>query len=210
MKHLGVVFFILPILIFGAVHQVDMVGLTFVPDTLSISEGDSVLWVNASALFHTTTSGTDGVPNGYWDSGLMSPNDSFVFHFDSAGVFPYFCTPHWTLGMIGLVTVAPVGIDEVQAVEPAEISLALAYPNPFTRTVRLDYSVNVGGRLEVTIYDSAGETVRRLVDADLAVGRHTVLWDGVDDLGRRAGSGVYYIGAHINGTSVQEKVLLLR
>ncbi len=210
MKNLGVVFCVLPVLAFGTVHQVDMVGLAFVPDTLSINEGDSVLWVNTSALVHTTTSGTGGVPNGYWDSGLMSPNDSFAFHFDSAGSFPYFCIPHWTLGMVGLVTVSPVGIDAIQTAEPAEIGLAFAYPNPFTQTVRFDYSVNVPGRLEVTIYNPVGETVRRLIDAHMAVGRHTLFWNGEDDLGRRAGSGVYYIGAHINGTSLQEKVLLLR
>lgn len=209
MKHISVIFFLLPILAFGAVHQVDMVGLAFVPDTLSISEGDSVLWVNTSALFHTTTSGTGGVPSGYWDSGLMSPNDSFAFHFDSAGSFPYFCTPHWTLGMVGLINVQPLGIDEITKGVSSNINVHMAYPNPFTRSVHLSYSVNAPGYMEVAVYNSVGRRVANIMNSQVTTGSYLVTWDGEDGHGNRVSPGVYFIDAHFGDRYLQEKVIVL-
>ncbi len=209
MKNLSVIFFILPILAFGVVHQVDMVGLAFVPDTLSISEGDSVLWVNTSALFHTTTSGTGGVASGYWDSGLMSPNDSFAFHFDSAGVFPYFCTPHWTLGMVGLINVQPLGVEETTKGVSGSVNFLMAYPNPSARFIHLGYSVNVPGHLQVAVYNSAGQLVTSIMNNQVTTGSYTATWDGKDGFGNRVAPGVYFIGAHLGDEYLQEKVIVL-
>ncbi len=209
MKSIGVWFLILPFSGFGAIHQVDMVGLAFVPDTLSVSEGDSVLWVNTSALVHTTTSGTGGVPSGYWDSGLMAPNDSFAFYFDSAGVFPYFCTPHWTLGMVGEITVEPLGIDEMTKGVSSDISISMAYPNPFARLVHLGYSVNAPGNLQMTIYNASGQFLRSLMDSYSSEGSYTATWDGSDGLGNRVPPGVYFIRIYFGGVRLQEKVVML-
>ncbi len=210
MKYSGVLFLMLSTLVFGATHQVNMVGVAYEPDTLNITEGDSVLWVNTSALTHTTTSGVSGVPDGYWDSGLMPPNDSFTFHFDSSGVFPYYCTPHWILGMIGLITVAPVGIDEIEIVVPNGISSLAAYPNPFTQTVRIDYSVNSAGPLKIAVYNSAGQFVMSLMDLETVAGNYTSTWDGIDAVGIPAAPGVYFIRAYFKGAYLQDKVILLK
>ncbi len=47
-----------------------------------------MLWVDIEDN-HTMTSGINGVPDGYWNSGLMSPADSFTFVFDSVDTFLY-------------------------------------------------------------------------------------------------------------------------
>lgn len=94
----------------GAVtHIVEMTGdYEFVPSLLTIKNGDSVKWVVIKGA-HTTTSGSvneerEGVPDGLWDSGLMN-SGSFTYTFNSAGIFPYYCTPHAEVGMIGTITV---------------------------------------------------------------------------------------------------------
>ncbi len=102
--------------------EIHMVGTTFVPHDTTVSAGDTVLWVNASGLNHTSTSGAC-VPcasDGLWNSGTVVPGDSFrvvfgpgidvpgsIAHLDSTGFFPYYCIPHAFIPMDGSITVTP-------------------------------------------------------------------------------------------------------
>jgi plastocyanin len=97
-----------------------LAGNVFVPRDTTISHGDTVLWVNASAMSHTTTSGACApcVADGVWNSGTMSPGATFrvvfgpgtdqpgLVHVDSTGAFPYYCIPHQPT-MAGSITVMP-------------------------------------------------------------------------------------------------------
>lgn len=105
-----------------ATIEIHMVGTAFVPHDTTVSPGDTVLWVNTSALNHTSTSGAC-VPcasDGLWNSGTLMPADSFrvvfaagvdvpgaIAHVDSTGFFPYYCIPHAFIPMDGSITVAP-------------------------------------------------------------------------------------------------------
>ena len=86
-------------------HQVNMANFTFVPDSLSISIGDTVLWVNKESVSHTTTSGVNGVWDSLWDSGVMALGDSFKHVFSTTGTFHYFCRIHYSNGMTGRIVV---------------------------------------------------------------------------------------------------------
>ncbi|MBI4408958.1 MAG: cupredoxin family copper-binding protein [Gemmatimonadetes bacterium] len=64
----------------------------FHTDTVRITRGESVLWINCEedgVEPHTSTS--DG---GVWDSPLLRPGDRFARTFQELGTFPYHCTPH--------------------------------------------------------------------------------------------------------------------
>lgn len=85
--------------------QVGAGGLKFTPQDITINAGDTVQWTWV-ASDHSTTSGTPGMPDGLWDSGIQ--NTGFVFSrtFSTPGTFPYFCSVHGVCcGMIGSVTV---------------------------------------------------------------------------------------------------------
>jgi plastocyanin/D-arabinose 5-phosphate isomerase GutQ len=81
--------------------------LSFSPDPVSIQPGDTVKWVWAdSGMPHSVTSG-NGVSDGKFDSGLhQSSTFTFSFTFPNAGTFPYYCIPHFDLGMTGTVNVS--------------------------------------------------------------------------------------------------------
>jgi trimeric autotransporter adhesin len=80
--------------------------LCFTPNPVTIHPGDTVQWTWADNG-HTTTSGTNGVPNGLWDSGVRGNGATFSHTFNTAGSFPYYCTPHWSCcGMTGTVIVS--------------------------------------------------------------------------------------------------------
>src|SRR5215831_11161303 len=79
--------------------------LVFDPASVTIHPGDQVKWTWASSG-HSTTSGSPGMPNGIWDSGIQNQGATFTQTFNSAGTFPYYCTPHGgCCGMVGTVMV---------------------------------------------------------------------------------------------------------
>lgn len=213
MRHLIVICMVavvLPMIVYGATHQVEMINFAFVPDTLNITQGDSVLWINTTVIGHTTTSGASGVPDGFWDSGLMAANDSFAFEFDSAGTFPYYCTPHWTLGMVGLIIVDPVGVQEYEYDVPGEVEIGNVYPNPFTRTTVITYSLKTPRRVQIGIFNAVGQEVRILTDQTGPEGIYSVLWDGRDGQGGAVAAGAYFVQVSLGEQHVAQKILLLR
>jgi len=90
-------------------HVVFMRDPFFDPESLTVAPGDTVVWMNAGVVPHTSTSGTVCGPtgDGKWNSGNVSPGESFARVFQAAGDFPYYCIPHCDLGMTGNVTVSP-------------------------------------------------------------------------------------------------------
>ena len=64
----------------------------FFPDTISVTPGTTVTWINceeAGTEAHTTTSDTQ-----VWSSGPLVRADVFSHRFDQPGEYPYFCVPH--------------------------------------------------------------------------------------------------------------------
>src|ERR1051325_8105663 len=80
-------------------------NLVFDPASVTIHVGDQVKWTWGSRG-HSTTSGSPGLPNGTWDSGINNQGATFTRTFNSPGTFPYYCTPHGgCCGMVGTVMV---------------------------------------------------------------------------------------------------------
>jgi len=70
-------------------HNVSIVDFQFIPQTDTVTVGDTVRWTNNGAVPHTSTSNS-----GVWNSGTLSPGQSFSFQFNSTGSFPYHCAIH--------------------------------------------------------------------------------------------------------------------
>ncbi|UCC12642.1 MAG: T9SS type A sorting domain-containing protein [candidate division WOR-3 bacterium] len=200
--------FFVPFLTTAATVQVDMVGLDFVPDTININLGDTVTWVNASGIIHTSTSGLNGIPDGYWDSGNIPAGDSFSFVFDSVGVFPYYCTPHWTLGMIGAVIVGQTGIGEFDSPVNPGVSISQNYPNPFSSITTIRFEIASPTQTELTVFDITGKRVKTFSTGFRDEGLHTVSWDGRNDNGDLATNGVY-VYELVAGDDVMRKKLII-
>ena len=80
-------------------------NLVFMPSSVTIHPGDQVKWTWGSD-FHSTTSGSPGMPSGIWDSGVINSGATFTHTFNTAGTFPYYCTVHGQCcGMVGTVRV---------------------------------------------------------------------------------------------------------
>ena len=64
-------------------------GLSFDPSQISTSAESTIFWTNDDAIEHTVTS-----DEGLFDSGPISPGDTFDNTFDSTGEFGYHCSIH--------------------------------------------------------------------------------------------------------------------
>ena len=97
------------------------------------------------------------------------------------------------------------------AAEPSASGIDLtASPNPFNPRVAFGLELSQAGRVSLVLYDARGRQVRRLFDGTEPAGRRSIVWDGLDDVGRPAPSGVYFCLASWGGRSVLRKVALLR
>lgn len=94
-----------PVTVIDSLHViVAMRDFRFVPDTITVPVGATVTWVNCEPVGtepHTSTSDTTDI----WDSGEFGVGLRFSRRFPAAGPFPYHCTPHRDLDMVGLIVV---------------------------------------------------------------------------------------------------------
>jgi hypothetical protein len=84
-------------------------------------------------------------------------------------------------------------------------------PNPFagSRAV-LGYALAKPGATTLGIYTVDGRLVRKLVDGVQPAGYGEVLWDGLDDSGRRVPNGVYYSRLETAGLREVSRIVVAR
>ena len=97
--------------------------LKFVPESMTVAAGTTVVWENVGSVGHSITAYEDEIPEGadYWASGgLESESDArdeypssgdigggktYEHTFETTGTHQYFCIPHETAGMKGEIVV---------------------------------------------------------------------------------------------------------
>lgn len=75
--------------------------------------------------------------------------------------------------------------------KPIVFALLGNYPNPFNPETTIKYSLPNRSRVIIDVYNILGKRIKRLLDVYMPTGFHTVQWDGLNELGRKVGSGVY-------------------
>ena len=93
---------------------------------------------------------------------------------------------------------------------PAEFALMPPYPNPFTGGVTIEFGLPSASFVEVAVYDARGRLVRKILSDAMPPGYRVVSWDGDNNLGRKAGAGVYFIVVDAGGERLTRKIELLR
>jgi hypothetical protein len=97
-----------------------------------------------------------------------------------------------------------------EPVQPDDFNLEQNYPNPFNASTVIGSVLPVTGKASIAIVDHLGRKVRILASGVQPAGRHRIAWDGKDDLGRSAPSGVYLVRMSYDGRMKTGKLLLMR
>jgi hypothetical protein len=96
-------------------------------------------------------------------------------------------------GMQSLLT--GIEQDPIGRAVPSSLALAQNYPNPFNSSTIIMFSVPqsiTNSAVQLTVYDVQGRLVRRLLNAQLPAGNYATRWNGTDESGAVAASGVYF------------------
>lgn len=76
---------------------------------------------------------------------------------------------------------------ERPALPPSGFALAPNYPNPFSSTTHIDFTLPHASTVSLTVVDVMGRAVAELVQGTVPAGTHTVTWDA-----SRLASGIYF------------------
>lgn len=94
---------------------------------------------------------------------------------------------------------------------PLANSLNQNYPNPFNPETTIPYALSSDAIVSLTIYNIAGQVVRKLVDGEaLAAGQYQAVWDGRSESGASVASGMYFYLLHAGDYVAKRKMVLLR
>ena len=98
------------------------------------------------------------------------------------------------------------GAVEVDANIPTEFSLSQNYPNPFNPTTTIEYSVAKAGMVNLTIYNTLGEEVVKLVDNQFnEVGKYSVKFNATN-----LASGTYIYRLQAGDVVISKKMNLIK
>jgi len=149
-----------------------------------------------------------------WDRNLYAWRYPGTFDQNGAA-WPMFHHDNWHTGLATfpiLTAVDSIPDPAPSAVPPARASLDQNRPNPFNPSTVIGYSVSAAGPVEVRlrVFTVAGRLTRTLVSRRVEPGYHEARWDGRDDRGLPAASGIYVYRAEIGRTAFTRKMALLR
>lgn len=101
----------------AANHEIDVNVTKFVPLIVKIAPGDTVSWKNMTG--HISESIDENLPEGA-EGWMSAMGENFQTPpLTVEGVYPYKCTPHWGVGMGGVIIVGePTNLDAIKATTP--------------------------------------------------------------------------------------------
>ncbi|MDZ7343657.1 MAG: PQQ-dependent sugar dehydrogenase [candidate division KSB1 bacterium] len=121
-------------------------------------------------------------------------------------------TVDWAMAAVEMWPQGQDTVDDVvqggNTLAPA-LPVAYNYPNPFSAETAIVYTLPQPANVRLVIYNVAGQVVRRLIDDIQPAGQRRVTWDGTNDSGERARSGVYFYRLESATQRVNGKIVFL-
>ena len=103
----------------------------------------------------------------------------------------------------GRIWTRPVSVaNESDPVRPTTFGLTRTYPNPFNKSLMIEYATLTAGKINLSVFDLTGRKVQTLVNGASAPGSHIINWspEGI-------GAGVYLVRLEAAGqTSLQKTI----
>jgi Concanavalin A-like lectin/glucanases superfamily/Secretion system C-terminal sorting domain len=100
--------------------------------------------------------------------------------------------------------------DNENSILPTDNYLYQNYPNPFNGQSAISFNISKQEHVKLFIYDVLGKKVKKLIDENLNVGKHVVVWNSLSDNGEGVSSGIYFYRLELPGFVSSRKMILLR
>lgn len=92
---------------------------------------------------------------------------------------------------------------------PDAVTLHQNYPNPFNPETTIEFEMPRRGHIELEIFNSLGQKVTTLVNAELAAGVYRYNWSAVNKNGAKVPSGVYFYRLKMPDFVTSKKMILI-
>lgn len=109
----------------------------------------------------------------------------------------------WLVGTNGLIMKrfpTPTSIEHNE-VTPSSFHLFQNYPNPFNNSTTISFQLSRMSDVNLSIFNYLGQLIRSFTFSSLASGTHLIQWDGNDNMGAYAASGVYICKMNVKNES---------
>lgn len=93
---------------------------------------------------------------------------------------------------------------------PTQFSLHQNYPNPFNPSTTIRFDLPAKSKISIAVYNILGQRVRTLTNREFNAGSYTVTWDGKNEYGRIAASGIYIYQITTDKFTQARKMLFLK
>lgn len=91
-----------------------------------------------------------------------------------------------------------------------KLQLMPCHPNPSSGAVAIKYALHKPGTMALNIYDICGRRVNTLDQGQKQSGAYSLTWKGDDSQGRMLPAGVYFYQLNFEGTSLTQRMVLIR
>jgi M6 family metalloprotease-like protein len=109
-----------------------------------------------------------------------------------------------------LITVGQPGEEPPVPQIPLTTALLDAYPNPFNPITHLQYTVKAAETVSIDIFNVRGQLIRSYSARHAKAGQYRIIWDGKDQHGRDASSGVYMYRMTSGKYAASKKMILMK
>jgi subtilisin family serine protease len=99
---------------------------------------------------------------------------------------------------------------DAAADRPAQFALDLVGANPARGHATVRLAIPRRETVDVRVYNVRGALVRRILHAPRDPGHHDLRWDGRDEAGAHAASGLYFVRMQAGNVALSSRVVLLR
>ena len=98
---------------------------------------------------------------------------------------------------------------EVEVTTPDKYELVGNYPNPFNPTTKIRYSIPEATSVKLTVYNSLGQEIIKLVNEEKEAGTYDVVFNSAS-VNREIPSGVYFYRIETPTYSKTMKMMLMK
>ncbi len=167
---------------------------------------DSKPWHNASLSFD----GIDKVPEQY-EVFFQNPKTNRWINLRNGNTLKFIPTDPTTSFKILIGTSDAVN-EKIKdnSVHNSEFQVGNNFPNPFNNSTEIPVYVPANSEIKIVVYNIIGKVVKTIVNGQASEGQHLYQWNGTDDNGNVASSGIYFyrIIAGSNFSQIRKMILL--
>jgi len=138
--------------------------------------------------------------------GLLTCNDNRIGEYYYGMGYGYY-TSVWAVPISSLW----VDTDDPLQVPVAPLVVEQNYPNPFNPSTTISFSLAKAASASLKIYNAKGQLVKTLLaPGSLAAGKHSFVWDGLDDQGSPVATGLYLYRVNADEQSLTRKMMMIK